>query len=288
MSKETVVKYVLFIVLLSLVVLVIDKKNRRIAIDVSYRELPKETIPLEKEIVLHVANSDDLIIPLHITVNRSSDYQLNGYEDVVIGQDDLIVYYTFSLLTNISNHLPEGVKTLIPRSTKLLDYEKNGKYLTLNVSRDFYDYSKTDERLMLSIISHTFKETLDVEFIKILVDGRIVRYQDYEYVWVYYQDFRLNPVNDPTDNHTPIVVYYYVPIEESYFLAPVTYYIHPLSDAKTRIEQYLTNPGAFPVWSYPDDEMMKERQYLVTLMENDLLEKDESIGPYNEYPINLY
>lgn len=288
MKKDLIIKYGLFIFVLVLVILIVHKKNNRLTLAVRYRETPPVTEVMISDVVIHVANGDDLIVPLHVTVKHDEQYTLNGYEDLILGDGDQLVYYTFSLLTNLSNHLPEGVKTYIPRSTKLLSYEKNGPYLTLNVSQDFYNYSKNHELIILSIISHTFKKTLDVEYIKILVEGKRIDYTDYDYVWIYHNDFILNPVNDPANNQTPLVIYYYVPIGEEYYLTPVTYFIRDGENRRTLIDMYLSESTTYPVLSFPDNHDLMNKQYLVTLMANQLMAEDETLNQFNKYGINLY
>lgn len=288
MKKETIIKYVLFVCMLVLVILVVQKKNKRLILDVRYRDEPPTGNVLVYDVVLHVATEHDLIIPLHVTVKHDQTYLLNGYEEIVMNEESQRVYYAFSLLTNLSNHLPKGVRTYVPRSTKLLGYQKNGKYLTLNVSRDFYHYLKTHERELLSIISHTFKETLGVEYIRILVEGQPIRYADYEYVWMYYQDFVLNAMNHPSLERTQLVIYYFTPVEDTFYLVPVTYFVTESEDVRTLIDYYLMQPSSLPVLSFPDDQELIDRQYRLTLMANRLISEDDSYRRFNEYQIALY
>lgn len=289
MDKHSILKYSLFIVILVLTVMILRKQSNQILLNVSFRDLPDTVEDVTDEYVVHVANEDDLIVPLNIRVNRTKSYNLKGYEDVLLGPQERTVYYSFSLLTNLSNHLPQGVKTLLPRSTKIIDYELNGNYLTLNLSRDFYNYHKENEDQILSVISHTYKENLNVDYIKILVEGKVLRYTRYPNVWLDHEDFKLNAVNQPSEQKEALIVYYYVPIEEEYFLTPVTVYIDRNKDLRTQIQFYLDRSVSLPVLSFPEDQAMKERQYQVSLWGNHLLDEEElSIDTFNKIDVNLY
>lgn len=284
-------RFVLFIILLVLAVLIIDKKMNQAILTVSFRQLDlvDEEEMIEDALTIHVANQDNLIIPVHIQLNRAHDYRLKGYEDQVLNEEGWSIYYTFSLLTNLSNHLPLGVKTLIPRSTKLLDYELNGPYLTLYVSRDFYGYNKAHEERMLNIISHTYKENLDVDYVKIVCDGREIRYEGYDHVWLNNRDFELNPIHQSDDRSYPTTVFYYVAIEDEMFLTPITIYSAEPNTTKEHIQTYLKFNLSLPVITYTDDSDLAIKQYQYSLFENELMEESElEFSDINQYTIYLY
>lgn len=288
MLHKPYVKYLLLFIVVTMGFIVIKERKNVFNFPIKYRgEVEVDKDLTSEEYIIYVANKDNVILPLNVEVKHNKSYSLKGYEDKNLRGEAEKIYYTFSLLTNNSNHLPLGVKTLLPRSTKLIDYELNDEYLTLNLTKDFKNYNTNNEYEMLSLIVHSFHNNFGVKYIKILVEGNNMKYKDYQYVWLKVADFPLNPVGKgKTDNS--YMVYFYLDIDNSLYLTPVTIYEN-IINIKEQINQKIKNNISLPVITSIYNSKQAEIQYYLSLQVNNLIKEcNYDLFEINTIEVNLY
>jgi Sporulation and spore germination len=286
------VKYFLLVVLLFLGVLIINERNNKTVLDVSLKEIPTSAShsTIKTNVTLYVANEDDVLIPMNVEVNRKVNYQLKGYESLLMGPLDTTVYYTFAMLTNQSNHLPVGVRPMLPRTTKLLDYDLNGNQLILQVTDDIYAYNKEKEYDFLASLIHTYHQSLGVDYIQLMVNDRAVTFKGYSKIWIDVNDFPINPVESSREHsETKLTVFYYVDVEDALYLVPVSIYAEAVVNKEALIKHYLTNGVSKPVVTFTDQSDQARIQQELSLMENGLMESSltKDLTEINRVQINL-
>lgn len=301
MLNKFYVKFSLFCILLLLCVLIIDTKSKTVNLPIFVRDevkLTKETTK-ESEYLIYVADVNDLIFPINIVTTKKLDFNMTYYQKKINNSLDDTIYMTFSLLTNYSNYLPSGVKTLIPTSTQLLDYEINGDILTLNLSKAFLNYSQKSEKEMLEIITYTYTNLLDIKSVKLLCENERINFNNYEQNIFKQNNFLLNVFLKTTDvnNAELYIVYFFTNIKDTYYLVPTT--IIKSQDNlshEQNVVNLLSNTLNIPLISFFDNnhdddqnddfsESFANYQYFLTCFENNIMNRNFSIDIKN---INFY
>src|SRR5690554_2554174 len=168
MLNKFYIKFILFIVIVFLITIIIDKnKTSELPIiydnDINYQK----TYDNEDEYLIYVADKNNVLFPLNIIACSDDNFNINYYQSKIKNELDKSIYMTFSLLTNYSNHLPQETFTFIPKTTKLLSYNINEGVLELNLSNDFFQYNPKYESEILKILTYTFTSITGVNEIKI-------------------------------------------------------------------------------------------------------------------------
>lgn len=292
MLQKFYIKYFLFVLVLLLITLIIHTKNNKVILDLTVWEdddRPVQKSLISDEFLVYVANEDQIIFPLNVNVSRNLSYELNGYEEVVQTETDQKMYYTFSLLTNNSNYLPQGVQTLVPRSTKLLSYKLSDNYLTLNVSNDFLYYNRNHEKKMMSLLTYTFTEMFGVDYFRIKAEDRIIDFDHYTNNWFTKDQFVLNSylTSGSHQGFDTYLIYYYIDVENELYLAPVSIADETSTNKPERIRYYLSHIIGLPVMTfYEEDSEAAYAQYYLSMKSNGFMGNTDE--PVDLLEINVY
>lgn len=126
-------------------------------------------------------------------------------------------------LTIDNDKIPISLNGYIPKNTKLLDYNLDENYLTLNFSKEFNNSKNKD--LIVSGITYSLLEISDIKKITILIDNEPV-YVNLDKSIGINNDYLYTNRN----NLTKVIVYY---LDNNNYYVPVTKY---LNNDKEKIE----------------------------------------------------
>lgn len=164
---------------------------------------------------------------------------LLGEEDVEKKISCLVDYLTIGRV----DHLPVGLSALLPSNVNLLDIELDGKVVTLNFSKEFWDGdSKLYER-MIESLTYSVVSIDGVEGLKIKVDGVLVtEVPSTKKILpeILTKDYGINKVYDidSTSNITKVTTYYLDKIDNQNYYVPVTKY---MNDSREKIDIIVEN-----------------------------------------------
>ncbi len=301
MLNKFYIKFCLLCILLILCVLIIEAKRMTVNLPIFVRDevtITKKAMK-ESEYFVYVADNNNYIFPINIVTKKKLDFNMSYYQNKVKNTVDDTIYMTFSLLTNYSNYLPKGVETLIPTSTKLLEYEIIDNTLTLNLSKAFLNYNQLYEKEMLEIITYTYTNVFNIKLVKLLCENERINFVNYEQNIFKQNDFMLNVFLKTTNvNKAELyIVYFFTNINEVYYLVPTT--IIKTDDNLSQeqdVKKLLSNTLDIPLISFfnnnqNDDfsESFANYQYFLTCFENNIMSRNYSIDikSINFYNIEL-
>lgn len=309
MLNKYYIKLFLFIVILLIITLIIDNNNKIINLPISVNnnvELTNLTTTKEEnEYVIYVSDLNNILFPVNIIVNKDKYNSIPYYNSKIDSQLDEDVFVRFSLITNFSNYLPKNTKTLIPQSTKLNSYKLSNDVIILDMSKEFLNYNKNEEKEILIQIIYTFTTIENINNVKILCEGKDVLFNNYN-TNVFSQDNLLINVYFRTaniTNATIYTIYYYVDIDDSFYLVPITVYEDSNLSNSQVVSNLLTSSLTIPVLSLltPEDinnyynqqddfiDSFKYYQYYFSFYENNIISHNNniSIENINYYKIDL-
>ncbi len=306
MLNKFYLKYILFCVFVLLIALIIQSQKTDISLPVYLRdEIKIKENRKKEEYLIYVSDNFEMIFPLNIITRQSANFKPDFYHELVKSNQDKLIYMLYSLLTNYSNYLPRGVKTYIPKSSRIISYELNDNLLTLNLSKDFLDYSKKKETEMLKIITYTFTSIPNVMEVKLLCENKEVDYLNYDQETFKRDDFILNMfiystnASDISQYH----LFYYTNIENNYYLVPTVIYDRkPQNSYDEQILKLLSMTMNIPLITFVNEKYYEKKdnslifhhdlshyQYYLTCFENNIRENIDNIDikKINFYEIEL-
>lgn len=132
-----------------------------------------------------------------------------------------------ALIIGSDGNLPKGFDAIIPKNTKVLDYELKDGLLKVNFSKEFLDVNEDNEEQMIEAIVFSLTSIDDVLKIMIFVDGeRLIELPHSHKRLDLYLDrsYGINKVIDITNIHnTSMVTIYYLSKMDDYYFIPVSY-----------------------------------------------------------------
>ena len=130
----------------------------------NYPEVINEEVVVDdcKRINIYLIDENDFVGMTEIKTNSNSDELI---EEII---------YSLIIGGNPTN-LPEGFKAIIPKETKLLDYELKDGLLKINFSKEFLLVDLENEEKMLEALVYSLTTIKDVKKIMIFVEGEHLR-----------------------------------------------------------------------------------------------------------------
>ena len=107
---------------------------------------------------IYLLNSDNYLVKNKIILDS------NNLEDKI---KKIISNLTISNNTKFSN----GLKSYIPKNTRLLNINKNNKIITLNFSKEFLNVKVTNEKQVISGLVYSILDLDEIEGISILIEN---------------------------------------------------------------------------------------------------------------------
>ena len=173
--------------------------------------------------------------------------QKNGYNEIYLG--DKNNYVSLVKSSCISEHkdvlsiysslvseecIPEGFKSYIPESTRIIDYSINDHLLKVNFSKEFLNVKEDDERKLIEMLVYSFTMIDEVKDIMIFVDGKLLDKlpNSLERVPVILdRSYGINKIIDITSfKEIENINVYYLNKDTEYYYVPVTYVVNSNDD----------------------------------------------------------
>lgn len=130
----------------------------------NYPEVINEEVVVDdcKRINIYLIDENDFVGMTEIKTNSNSDELIEEIiNSLIIGGNP--------------TNLPEGFKAIIPKETKLLDYELKDGLLKINFSKEFLLVDLENEEKMLEALVYSLTTIKDVKKIMIFVEGKHLR-----------------------------------------------------------------------------------------------------------------
>ena len=130
----------------------------------NYPEVINEEVVVDdcKRINIYLIDENDFVGMTEIKTNSNSDELIEEIiNSLIIGGNP--------------TNLPEGFKAIIPKGTKLLDYELKDGLLKINFSKEFLLVDLENEEKMLEALVYSLTTIKDVKKIMIFVEGKHLR-----------------------------------------------------------------------------------------------------------------
>lgn len=130
----------------------------------NYPEVINEEVVVDdcKRINIYLIDENDFVGMTEIKTNSNSDELIEEIiNSLIIGGNP--------------TNLPEGFKAIIPKETKLLDYELKDGLLKINFSKEFLLVDLENEENMLEALVYSLTTIKDVKKIMIFVEGKHLR-----------------------------------------------------------------------------------------------------------------
>ena len=170
-------------------------------------------------------------------------YLLND-NDLLVRTEFLMGEYTelkekaTNIINNLinSNTVPNGLKNIIPKKTKIQLLEIKEKYLTLSFSKEILEIDDKYQEKLIESISFSLFELEDIEKISILVEKENINKYFKNIPKEITREFGINKKYDIKSfkNIQKVIVYYLNEIDDKKYLVPVTSYIND-SEEKIKI-----------------------------------------------------
>lgn len=184
-------------------------------------------------------------------------------------------------LTIGSTNIPKGFSSVIPKDTRLLDYDLKDGLLKINFSKEFLDVTKENEERMIQSIIYSLTSLEDVDKIMIFVEGdRLDKLPNSSKRLDLYLDrsYGINKVIDiNTFSGTQIVTVYYLGNNDSF--VPISYITN---DDSERIEIIVKNLKSNRLNS---SNLSSHLDYQVELMNYERIDDDFFIN-FNDSLLN--
>lgn len=142
-----------------------------------------------------------------------------------------------SLTIGTNSNLPEGFRAIIPKDTRLIDYDIKDGLLKVNFSKEFLNVSKEDENRMIEALVYSLTTINGIDKIMLFVEGDLLQtlpnsgkkldlYLD--------RNYGINKVIDITSfNNVNMTTVYYVAGRDKHYFTPVSYITN---DTNNKIE----------------------------------------------------
>lgn len=163
---------------------------------------------------IYLLNKNNLLVKTKVFINNKNNKEI----------ESIIKYLT---ITN--NKTPVGLKSYIPKDTKLLNYKLENNTLIIDLSKEFL--STANKQLVITGLVYSLLEIKDIDNIKIQVEGKPLE----GYNEVLNKSIGINNeylFNSRYDINR-VVIYYVDKIDNNTYFVPVTKY---LNDTREKIE----------------------------------------------------
>lgn len=163
---------------------------------------------------IYLLNKNNLLVKTKVFINNKHNKEI----------ESIIKYLT---ITN--NKTPVGLKSYIPKDTKLLNYKLENNTLIIDLSKEFL--STANKQLVITGLVYSLLEIKDIDNIKIQVEGKPLE----GYNEVLNKSIGINNeflFNSRYDINR-VVIYYVDKIDNKTYFVPVTKY---LNDTREKIE----------------------------------------------------
>lgn len=163
---------------------------------------------------IYLLNKNNLLVKTKVFINNKKNKEI----------ESIIKYLT---ITN--NKTPVGLKTYIPKNTKILNYKLENNTLIIDLSKEFL--STANKQLVITGLVYSLLEIKNIDNIKLQVEGKPIEgYND-----VLNKNIGIN--NEFLFNSrydiSRVVIYYVDKIDNKTYFVPVTKY---LNDTREKIE----------------------------------------------------
>ena len=163
---------------------------------------------------IYLLNKNNLLVKTKVFINNKKNKEI----------ESIIKYLT---ITN--NKTPVGLKTYIPKNTKILNYKLENNTLIIDLSKDFL--STANKQLVITGLVYSLLEIKDIDNIMLQVEGKPIE----GYNEVLNKNIGIN--NEFLFNSrydiSRVVIYYVDKIDNKTYFVPVTKY---LNDTREKIE----------------------------------------------------
>lgn len=163
---------------------------------------------------IYLLNKNNLLVKTKVFINNKKNKEI----------ESIIKYLT---ITN--NKTPVGLKTYIPKDTKLLNYKLENNTLIIDLSKEFL--STANKQLVITGLVYSLLEIKDIDNIMLQVEGKPIE----GYNEVLNKNIGIN--NEFLFNSrydiSRVVIYYVDKIDNKTYFVPVTKY---LNDTREKIE----------------------------------------------------
>lgn len=163
---------------------------------------------------IYLLNKNNLLVKTKVFINNKKNKEI----------ESIIKYLT---ITN--NKTPVGLKTYIPKNTKILNYKLENNTLIIDLSKEFL--STENKQLVITGLVYSLLEIKDIDNIMLQVEGKPIE----GYNEVLNKNIGIN--NEFLFNSrydiSRVVIYYVDKIDNKTYFVPVTKY---LNDTREKIE----------------------------------------------------
>lgn len=163
---------------------------------------------------IYLLNKNNLLVKTKVFINNKKNKEI----------ESIIKYLT---ITN--NKTPVGLKTYIPKNTKILNYKLENNTLIIDLSKEFL--STANKQLVITGLVYSLLEIKDIDNIKLQVEGKPIE----GYNEVLNKNIGIN--NEFLFNSrydiSRVVIYYVDKFDNKTYFVPVTKY---LNDTREKIE----------------------------------------------------
>lgn len=163
---------------------------------------------------IYLLNKNNLLVKTKVFINNKKNKEI----------ESIIKYLT---ITN--NKTPVGLKTYIPKNTKILNYKLENNTLIVDLSKEFL--STANKQLVITGLVYSLLEIKDIDNIMLQVEGKPIE----GYNEVLNKSIGINNeflFNSRYDINR-VVIYYVDKIDNKTYFVPVTKY---LNDTREKIE----------------------------------------------------
>lgn len=163
---------------------------------------------------IYLLNKNNLLVKTKVFINNKKNKEI----------ESIIKYLT---ITN--NKTPAGLKTYIPKNTKILNYKLENNTLIIDLSKEFL--STANKQLVITGLVYSLLEIKDIDNIMLQVEGKPIE----GYNEVLNKNIGINNeflFNSRYDINR-VVIYYVDKIDNKTYFVPVTKY---LNDTREKIE----------------------------------------------------
>ncbi len=163
---------------------------------------------------IYLLNKNNLLVKTKVFINNKKNKEI----------ESIIKYLT---ITN--NKTPVGLKTYIPKNTKILNYKLENNTLIIDLSKEFL--STANKQLVITGLVYSLLEIKDIDNIMLQVEGKPIE----GYNEVLNKSIGINNeflFNSRYDINR-VVIYYVDKIDNKTYFVPVTKY---LNDTREKIE----------------------------------------------------
>lgn len=163
---------------------------------------------------IYLLNKNNLLVKAKVFINNKKNKEI----------ESIIKYLT---ITN--NKTPVGLKTYIPKNTKILNYKLENNTLIIDLSKEFL--STANKQLVITGLVYSLLEIKDIDNIMLQVEGKPIE----GYNEVLNKSIGINNeflFNSRYDINR-VVIYYVDKIDNKTYFVPVTKY---LNDTREKIE----------------------------------------------------